>query len=104
VIGILMAVFFSVLAIAELTINPVNSFVLFTIALVYLRSYKKGNSFVYVASIMAVLFAMISLLTLVASFLDSMILNEPCVCKLDYGLAGFVSLPLLIKSNARLYS
>ena len=96
-ISLVMAVFFAILSFLEFTINPVNSFVLFTIALVYLRGYKKGISFVYTASLIAIIFALISFLTLVASLIDSIILNEPCVCKFDYGLAGVVSLPLLRK-------
>lgn len=96
-IGILMFALFTFLGIAEIVVNPINSFVLLTIALIYLRGYRRGKSFIYTASLIAVIFALISILTLVASFINSIILNEPCYCKIDYGLAGIIALPLLWK-------
>ena len=93
-IWLIMAAFFMLLALLELKVNVVNSFVLFTISVVYLRGYTQGNGFIFTASLIAVIFALISLLTLLASIFDSLILNEPNY-KLDYSLAGLIALPLL---------
>lgn len=96
-LGIVMSTFFALLGIAEISINPINAFVLFVIALVYFRGYQRGKSFIYTASLIAVIFAIISILALMASCINCVVLNEPYEWKLDYGLAGIIALPLLWK-------
>ena len=96
-LSIAMFFLFIFLGIAEVSINPVNAFVLFVIALVYFRGHQKGKSYVYTASLIAVVFAIISILALIASYIDCMILNETYEWELEFGLAGIIALPLLWK-------
>jgi len=96
-LSIAMFLLFTFLGIAEISINPVNAFVLFVIALIYFRGHQKGKSSIYTASLIAVIFATISILALIASCINCVVLNEPYEWKLDYSLAGIIALPLIWK-------
>ncbi len=94
-IGIVMSILFTILGVLEIEVNAVNAFVLFVVALVYLRGYWRGKSFIYAASLIAFVFALISILALIASFVNCLVLDEPIKWVFDYSLAGVATLPLL---------
>jgi len=80
-----------VLALAELPRNPMNAFVLFVIAGTFLKGFVvKKKSYGFVASLLAVSFAVLSTLVLLAT-------GEFC-----FGMFGYVTIPILFKSYFRL--
>ncbi|RLI77964.1 hypothetical protein DRP07_11555 [Archaeoglobales archaeon] len=96
-IGMLMFLFFTFLGIEEAMINPINAFVLFVIAFVYLRGFQKGKSYIYTASLIAAIFASISILTILASYADSLLLGEEFELSFEWSLLGVFALPILWK-------
>ncbi len=96
IFGIVMFLFFILLGIKEAQINLINSFVLFVIAFVYLRGFQRGKSYIYAASLIAVVFASISVLTVVASYANSLLLGEGFKFNLEWSLLGLISFPFLL--------
>jgi hypothetical protein len=95
-VNLLMSSIFILAGAMETTMNPVNAFTLFVIAMVYFRGLQRGNSYIYTASLLAVVFAVLSLLVMGASFADSL-LSGTFKISTDWGLIGFVSLPMVFR-------
>ena len=94
-ISIVMSAIFVLAGVMETSINLINAFTLLVIAIVYFRGYQKGISYTYTASLIAVIFALLSLLVLIASFVDNLLVGTGL--SLSWSLIGFVSLPLILR-------
>ncbi len=83
-IGLVFGIFFAIMALLELKSSIFNAFVLFTISATFLKGFiVKKENYYFVASIIALAFAILMLLVFLAG-------NG-----LSYGLAGFVTLPYI---------
>ena len=96
-----MLVVFALLGAMEAKINPINAFVLFVIALTYFRGIQRGKSYIFSASLIATTFALLSLLTLIASYVNSLLLGEEFKLSLEWSLAGLICFPVLFKKSFR---
>ncbi len=71
-----------------------NAFVLLTIAAIYLRGgTSKSKTYTFAASLLAVCFATLSALAMLASAIDATFFDGSF--RVETGIFGFLSLPLL---------
>lgn len=101
ILGTILFLTFLFLGIEELEINPINAFVLFVTAFTFLRGLQKGESYLYTASLIAVVFGLISALVVVASFANGLLLGEEPEFNLEWSLMGILLLPILSKFMVR---
>jgi len=76
--------------------SPMNSFVLLVIAALYLKGFLlKKDSYVLVGSLIALIFAVLSTLALLASYANSAILGEEFKLRFELGIIGYIGLAFL---------
>jgi hypothetical protein len=82
---LLLAVLFAILASLEVERSFMNAFVLTTISAVYLKGFLvRKTSYAFVASIIAVIFAILQTLVFLANG------------EISYGIVGYLSLPIVL--------
>ena len=91
--SLVMGTFFLILGLIELRNSVLNSFVLLTISAVYFRGVRKGDAYLVGASILAVCFAAVSLLSMLSSLINHTFFGEEA--RFEIGVLGFVALPFL---------
>ena len=99
ILGIVMSLIFLLLGVMEASTNPINAFVLFVTALIFFRSIQRGESYIFSASLVASTFALLSLLTLIASYANSLLLGEEFRLSFEWALVGLVCLPMLCRKT-----
>uniref|UniRef100_A0A7C4S5D7 Uncharacterized protein n=1 Tax=Geoglobus ahangari TaxID=113653 RepID=A0A7C4S5D7_9EURY len=90
-VGLIYGLLFLILALIEIKINILNSFVLFTISAIFLKgAVKSKENYYFVGALIAIIFAVLSLLVLIAT------------ADFSYGLFGFFALPYFFILKRRL--
>jgi len=95
-LNLVFALLFASLALIEAKNSLLNAFVLFTIATTYFRGWrKKSKAYTATASILALCFASLSMLIMLAYAVNAAFFGE--AFKFETGIVGFVTIPLLLK-------
>ncbi|RUM34045.1 MAG: hypothetical protein DSY33_03205 [Archaeoglobus sp.] len=97
------AVFF-IVAITDLSNSIPDSFVLFTVSLCFFFAIKKGEIYAIAASIISLVFALLSLMSVLSSILLLILSHQKLhstelikIFKGQIGVIGFISAPFLAK-------
>jgi len=90
-----LALIFMALAVLEARNSVLNTFVLLTIAATYFKGAKKGYAYMMAASLIAVCFAAVSGLSMLASVINATFFEGQK--SFEVGIVGFVSLIPLLK-------
>ncbi len=86
-------------AILQFKNSPPDSFVLMTISLIFAISVFRGEVYALSASILAVVFAALSVLSALSSSILMLLSHKPIAIafKSQLGVVGFLTLPVLLK-------
>ncbi len=97
-LGLILSLVFLVLALITARENALDALVLVVVAATYFKGWRKGSrGYLYAATILAVIFATLCLLILIANVIDAVVTGESLELKLNPGIVGFITLPLLLK-------
>ena len=90
------AVLFILASIFQFQTSPMDSFVLALISALYFKGLiSRKGSYVIVASLIAVIFAVLTTLVIFADYANSIISGEEFKFKLELGILGYVGLVFL---------
>ncbi len=100
-IELAVAVLFTLTSFFEFFRSPMDSFVLAVIAALYFKGcFSRRGSYIIVASLLAVVFAILTTLVIIANYANSLILGEEFKFKLELGIIGYLSL-IFLKNRHR---
>ncbi|GEM_PF-2834552 len=91
------SIFFLILSILELKYSIPDSFVLFTVSLTYAYSVRKEYIYSLAASILSIVFAILSTLSLISAVISNLMVGklDPSIVFSQLGVFGFVSFPVI---------